>query len=423
VPFSNKKMNLLMLQDLYPPAVGGFGQACCTMAGALASRGHRVDVLTTRGIPARPDDQPAVLPLLEPYRHRPVRSRLLGYHRRHRTNRRSLMNLLQQRQYDLVVVWKLWEVPDSLLLSLQQSEARLAYYLHDGWMIPGRRGRWDTFWGHQPDRSDLRLAKAALTAARAKPLLERLLYRWLEGGPQLPRGTQAAFVSRSCADEYRQAGVALENPVIIPNGIDLGRFHPNAMPRVPGPFRLLFAGRIGREKGVHVLIEALAQLDRASPAWTLDIVGPIEEEAYATELRDRARASGISEQVHFAGALPHDELPACYRDHDVLVFPSVGIERFPLVIVEAMACGLPVVTTFTGGQDELLTDGQDCLAARAADPKHLATLLSRLLGDDSFRRNLGAAGLETVRRKLSLDESCDQMESFLTAQLQLRNPG
>jgi glycosyltransferase involved in cell wall biosynthesis len=146
-------------------------------------------------------------------------------------------------------------------------------------------------------------------------------------------------------------------------------------------------------------------------------VGPVEDVPYAQELTASVHSSGLSDRITFRGPIAHDDLPQCYREHDILVFPSIGIERFPLVIVEAMASGLPIVTTLTGGQSDFLVDEKNCLVFRPGDAQHLAQRLRLLLDDIGLRADIASAGAETVRTRLSLEQTCSQMEEFLTARL------
>jgi glycosyltransferase involved in cell wall biosynthesis len=106
-------------------------------------------------------------------------------------------------------------------------------------------------------------------------------------------------------------------------------------------------------------------------------------------------------------------MPQRYRDHDVLVFPSVGTERFPLVILEAMASGLAVVTTLTGGHDEFLKDGYNCLVCRTGDARHLSEQLRTLARDSGLRARIAAAGMMTVRQNFDLGQNRISMETFL----------
>jgi glycosyltransferase involved in cell wall biosynthesis len=407
-------MNILMLQDTYPPHVGGCAQACRNMAEGLANLGHRVTVLTSGLVGEQPRPGPPVLAQLKVTPSRPILVRLCGYLHRKQHNLRALRRTLRETDYDIIVVWSLWRVSDAVVLAARNSGMPLVYYLHDGWLIPGRKGRWEQFWGRRAGRVELRVIKWLLRYAGIKRALELLLDQWFGKGPPGPAGACAAFVSRSCRKEYLEAGFPVDEATIIYNGIDLARFRPPCARPAGKGLRLLYVGRIDPFKGVHILVEAAANLLQESPnAYHLSLAGPVHDRPYLKRIVDIVESAGISHTVTFLGPLENEDMPQRYRDHDVLVFPSVGTERFPLVILEAMASGLAVVTTLTGGHDEFLKDGYNCLVCRTGDARHLSEQLRTLARDSGLRARIAAAGMMTVRQNFDLGQNRISMETFL----------
>jgi glycosyltransferase involved in cell wall biosynthesis len=120
-----------------------------------------------------------------------------------------------------------------------------------------------------------------------------------------------------------------------------------------------------------------------------------EEDRYAQELRDLARALGIEERVEFRGFRSdvYVELEAM----DVLVHASISPEPFGQVVLEGMSAGLAVVATRQGGPGEIVTDGRDGLLYDSGDADALAAILRRLADDATLRERLGAAAVETAR--------------------------
>jgi glycosyltransferase involved in cell wall biosynthesis len=121
--------------------------------------------------------------------------------------------------------------------------------------------------------------------------------------------------------------------------------------RLPGPPRLLFAGRLLYWKGAHIAIEALAGLMRVSPGAQLTIVGKGSEEE---RLRSAAAARGVTDNVRFVPWLPQQELFDLYQSHDLFVFPSMH-DSGGTVVVEALSFGLPVVCLDIGGPAQIVT--------------------------------------------------------------------
>ena len=187
-----------------------------------------------------------------------------------------------------------------------------------------------------------------------------------------------------------------------------GRFHvvrnpvQAAPPLDPAPARTrfaipgadpiaLFVGRLIEEKGILELIAALATQSTGTP-WHLLVVGdgPLEQ-----EVRRRAAQAGVGARLTLTGYLRGDDLRAAYQVADLLVLPSHS-EGLPLVVLEAMAAGLPIVTTGIRGMADHLRDGVNALLVPPGDPAALAAALTRLLGDREARARMGGANRERV---------------------------
>ena len=152
-----------------------------------------------------------------------------------------------------------------------------------------------------------------------------------------------------------------------------GRRASPATPHVPV---LLFVGRLMPAKGVFDLLEAVALLNRTEP-WRLLMIGDGSAEG---ELRSRIEVLGLGDRVTLAGYLTGERLQDAYELADVFVLPTTWAEGFPTVITEAMAAGLPVVTTRLRGAADHLVEGVHALFVPPRDPGALAARLGRLLG-------------------------------------------
>jgi D-inositol-3-phosphate glycosyltransferase len=189
----------------------------------------------------------------------------------------------------------------------------------------------------------------------------------------------------------------------VPCGIDLDLFFPRerslarAKLGVPddAPI-LLWVGRLEKLKGVEILVDAVAELEERD--FTLLIVGG-DERAHEirSELEAQAAAVGISANIRFEGAVPHDELPWYYSAADVCVVPSY-YESFGLVAVEAMACGTPVVASRVGGLVSTVIDGVTGYLIPWRCPGPFAEKLEVLLGNSELRTNFSRAAARSVER-------------------------
>jgi glycogen(starch) synthase len=175
---------------------------------------------------------------------------------------------------------------------------------------------------------------------------------------------------------------------IVPGATDTRRFTPAERPlgALQEPPVLLFHGRVDRRKGVLDLLEALPDGVRL----VVSGIGPDLDEA-------SARADG---RTMFLGYVPPDEAPEVYRSADVFVSPTYS-EGFSNTLLEAMASGLPVVSTDSVGVVDCLRNGENGLLHSPGDVAGLRTALDRLLTDDALRSRLATSGLEEVRRLYS----------------------
>ncbi|PZN11007.1 MAG: glycosyltransferase family 4 protein [Bacillota bacterium] len=173
-------------------------------------------------------------------------------------------------------------------------------------------------------------------------------------------------------------------------GIDTRVFRPEA----PGAAEVrarygqqplvVFTGNLIRRKGVDVLIQAFARVRERLGSGHLLLVGPPVEEDYHEILRERVAALHLEEHVTFAGPLPPAEVAAAMAAADVFVLPSLD-EGLGLVVLEALACGVPVVASRVGGIPEIVQDGDFGLLVPPGDVNALAGAIRRVLEDASFR--------------------------------------
>ncbi len=177
---------------------------------------------------------------------------------------------------------------------------------------------------------------------------------------------------------------------IVPLGVDVHRFAPPPQPFV-GPPTLLFAGKLRYYKGLDTLLHALVGL----PDVHLNVVGdgPMRGSWMAL-----AHELGIANRVHFGGEVAEESLPAQYHQAHIFVLPAnARAEAFGTVLLEAMASGLPCVTTEVGtGTSWVVQDGVTGRVVPPQDPAALANALRVLFADADLRERMGRAGRARV---------------------------
>jgi colanic acid/amylovoran biosynthesis glycosyltransferase len=188
-------------------------------------------------------------------------------------------------------------------------------------------------------------------------------------------------------------------------GVDTAVFSKNGVGRpADSPLRIVCVGTLHEVKGQVHLVDACGILRDRGVSFTCRLVGRGPDEKL---LRRTIRRLGLDDTVVLAGPLARDDVIAELHDADVLVAPSVVSARgqregIPVVLMEAMSCGLPVVASRLSGIPELVEDGQNGLLVSAGRPDELASALERLAADPELRRRLGDAGRTTIERDFDL---------------------
>jgi len=233
----------------------------------------------------------------------------------------------------------------------------------------------------------------------------------------LPEKIEAAdFVLTCTADNKRYleglTPVAARKVKVVYHGLDLKRFRPQRRPPGSDGFRILAVGSLLTCKGFDVLVAALGLLHRRGLAFEATVAGGGPEER---NLRLQARAEGIADRVHFTGYATQEILVPLYQNADVFVLPAVVGQHWGIanVLVEALACAVPVVTTLLPSLPELVEDGVEGLVARNQDPVDLAEKIERLAGDGELRQRMGAAGRRRVEERFDIDANIGEVANAL----------
>ncbi|EFL52525.1 glycosyl transferase group 1 [Solidesulfovibrio fructosivorans JJ]] len=366
-PFS--PLRLLLLNYEYPPLGGGAGNATANMARELAALGHVVRVVTAA------------------YGDLPKREVVDGY---------EVWRLPALRRHaDHCSPLEMLSFTASAMLALPamarefRPDACVAFFgIPCGpaaWALRVLRGvpyivslRGGDVPGFQP--YDL--------AAYHKLTGPFIRFLW-------KRAAHVVANSRGLADLARKS--AGQIPIrMIPNGVDAARFCPDAAATREGPVRLLFVGRLVRQKGLDVLLDALARLPE-SACFEATIVG---DGPLRGELADRTARLGLKDRVRFAGWVSRADMPDELRRADAFVFPSRD-EGMPNAVLEAMASGLAVAATRIAGNEELVLDGETGFLVPPDDAASLAGVLVKLVADRTLCSRLGRAGRERAEREYS----------------------
>jgi len=327
--------------------VGGAQRVAHSLAQGLALRGHRVELLGL--VPHAPRHafiaNPAYRQVTLGSRPLPPKAETLS-----RTQLRvectdALRDLLAAGEPGIVIVTQLWAMEH--LIDLPLPGWRVIAQYHSSFE-EAARGR--------------DLARAVKACSRSDAFV---------------------LLTAEDADGFRRAG--MNNTTWLPNALSF-------LPEEPAPLAdrtVTYLGRLSAEKGPRFLVEAWSRIVDAHPGWRLQFVG---DGPQAEQIR--AQAKGIA-RIEFRDRTEDPE--SVLLASDVVVLPSL-VEGFPLVLAEAMACGVPCVAAdCSAGVRVLVQDGRTGLLAARGDAGSLAVQLGRLMESEELRRELGAAGRERVR--------------------------
>ncbi|MBS0656934.1 MAG: glycosyltransferase family 4 protein [Verrucomicrobia bacterium] len=406
-------MKVLFLTNLYAPHhIGGYELIAGTVSAGLRRRDHETRVLTsTHRVPGRgeAEDESRVerslrLHGMDGYPWLGIQAvREIELH-----NNRVLRATLAGFQPDLVHVFNPAGLSKSLLLTLQRLDLPTVYFVSDHWIVRNLAADvWLNWWNRDEAGAAHRLLRAAWTMLGRRRAWDTL-------APTDPTSAiefrRIYFCSRYLREEAVAKGHRVGHGEVIYNSADTVRFH-GPPRRADQPLRrLLYVGRLHPDKGVLTLLEALAAArDRWPGELTLCGGGAADFEA---QLRARVERDGLPVHFRRAGA---DEMPEVYRSHDALAFTSEWGEPFALTPLEAMASGLPVIGTTTGGSAEIFRDGENALTYPAGDAAALSACLLRLAGDDALRARLAADGQAEVAARFGEERMLAQVAAYLEA--------
>lgn len=407
-------MRILVLSNLYPPYyVGGYELRCEATVKALRARGHAVHVLTSdHGVgpgSADTDEVSRSLRIQGFFGHPWLgirKLRALEFH-----NHRVLREAVAKFKPDGVHVWNLGGLSKSLCLALERLGVPVVYDVSDHWIARSLAADvWLDWWNRPQPSPTARFLRILWTLTGKRR-------RWSESAPTDPvnaiRFPRIYFCSRALRDLTAAKGYPVQHGEVIYCPVDTERFQGEPVPASRPLRKLLYVGRLAEDKGVMTAVRAMAAL-QGKFTGELHIYGQ-GEARYTAQLKAFVAEHRLPVLFHHARA---GEMPAIYRAHDALLFTSEWEEPFALTPLEAMASGLPVIGTTTGGSKELLRDGENSLTYAAGNADQLATRILELASNHELRARLAATGHAEVRAKFREPVIVDQIERYLAETVQ-----
>jgi glycosyltransferase involved in cell wall biosynthesis len=379
---ADEPRRILVVTNLFPPQeLGGYGRKMWEFAAGLRARGHEIRILTA--------DQPEL--------------------RKAPTPEEADLEPLVSRTLPLLGGWKggaavslsdRAEIAVRARAIVARIEAALREFRPDAALL----GNMD-FLEHLAVETVLRAGLPVVHClGNAKP------------GYAVGRQPRSPlYCVGACSDWtgriLRDAGYEPARVETLYPGARVDRFFRFFLPD-PGRLRICFASLVLPFKGAHVLVDALLRLHRAGVDFTAEIAGDTPDPVFAGKLQEIIRTEGLGGKVGFTGFLDRAGLAALFGRSNVLVFPTSTPEPFGISHVEAMAAGLVVITSGTGGAAEIVRHGVDGLVFQAGRGDELARQLLSLVQDPALAVRLQRAG-QSRAMTFAVEHSVRKIERIL----------
>jgi len=397
-------VKVLVVSDVYPPQhLGGYELGCRDVVEQLRLRGHAVRVLTSNfrnGKIENPPNETEVERSLQynPGPSDPPHDKWIEC--------RKIGRAIKQFGPDIAYFWNqsglcLW-LP---VMAFWQGCPR-AFFLSDTSFVSWRVGAW--------------LAGPAKNNAFVRAILGKT---FLVQGKPVVENQVCHFASEFLKSVARKNDISISNheSLVAHWGIDQKQF-PIA-PRSRWPVkRLLYAGQMNEQKGVHTAIRAMGLLEKEFAGLSLTLVGGAYLPDYENRLREMVTQLGLGDRVFFRGKIARAGLPRVYADHDVLVFPSEWEEPFAITPLEAIASGLAVVGTTTGGSGELFRNRETAMTFQAGDAADCARAIRELCADRNLFDTISTNAQRIVKERHTLDAMVDAIEANLRETIYRHRP-
>ena len=435
-------MKILALSSLYPPHhAGTYDLRCEMITRALRMRGHQTLVLTSNhGIKGEQRDADVERRLL-----------LHGAHGHPRLTKYSELKSLETHNHevlrevaaaftpDVVHVHSLEGLSKSLIFGLRALRLPVVYDVADDWICAGiSQDAWLRFWNapslpflEQSTRVSLELSGERGRLDSSAPT------RMMKGYDRLPslyggvaavaavqpcsipsfRFDRIYFSSLSLKQRSEQAGFCVTHADVIYPGIATEAYVQEPRPATEPMTRFLIVTDLDKSSGVMTALQALKMVRQHKIKAKLTIFGRGDTN-YIAELRSFAVTHQVPVEFLTVSNLNRD-MPAIFRRFDAFIYSTEWDEGFPVAILEAMATGLPVISTMKGGAAELIRHGENGLVYTAGDHVELASRIQELQVQPHLRVQMAQTAQQEVLSRYNESTFTDQIENYLNTSLEV----
>jgi len=395
-------MKILVVSAGYPPrACGGYELACRAVVDELARRGHEVSVLTSPSVVAGGRTAADLVPSIHrdlAWTHAPVRRAwaiprwdlwVVG-------NPGLLRRMIERLDPAVGYLWNLSGTGIlTMLWAVSESGRPVVIHLMDYWLsdlvspVRDGRPRFHPF---------------------LRPFLLGLLAFVRRAVARVTKKATLLAMSQTVVQAHRSVGF---EPRLVRHGVRISdELPPKNSLSMDQDLVLVVLGRLIRGKGVHVAIEALALASGRIGGFRLDIIGE-GDASYKADLERQVESLGLAGHVRFLGALGHDEVLSRLPIYDAMLFPTLRVEPMGIVILEAMAFGVVVIASRSGGPAELFEDRSIGVLVPPGDPGALGEALRQFRDEPEQMLRIRRDAWKFMRETHGIGASVDEIEKSL----------
>jgi glycosyltransferase involved in cell wall biosynthesis len=423
-------MKILVISNLYPPFfMGGYELGCQDVVEGLKKRGHEVSVLTsTYGINKVVQDDSVYRIFSARFPLRLYRGWKLLYFIplliSELNDWKRFLHSYRRFSPDIIYIWNGLGLSYSLLLKIQKLDVPIVFYIFEHWLTKIHENLtpegfslyhepWIGFWMKREKNILMKIAKKILG------FLLSLLGFTVRFEPFPLRNVH--YACEMLKEDALRIGLPVKNSKVIYYGLNLdeGPFSTLALepPRSRNekiiPLKLLYVGNLLNSKGAHTLIKACSILALQGIDFSVTLAGKKLDKKYYDELKQTIDELGLTSKVRFELNLSREDLNEIYKDHHILIIPSIWKEPMGLVLLEGMIAGIPIIHTGVGGTKEVLKESENCLLFPPENHERLVEQIARLVKDRDLYSRLSVAGKNTVIEKYNLSRTLDEIEEDL----------
>ncbi len=403
-------MRILVISNFYPPLhKSGYELGCQDIVESLREREHRVEVLTsTYGSDTGliEDDIRRMLMMSSGNN-----SDWTTVFLKERMNQTVFKRAYREFDPQVVFIFNLSNISVSLALLAQEIGLSTCYYFANDWFITMEKDPWYRLWPKEE---------------KGFKILRFLTHRFKLLPPLQPLNTDHSIFSNCYLKNIAlQLDKASHQAAVVPWGIDTSRF--SFRERKDGrPTRLLCVGQIKPHKCLENAIETLALLNReyGSHPFTLTIAAnTYSSPDYATYLHSLAHSLGVQNDLTFTYAKPRKNMPDLYHTHDIFLSSSTYEISLNTSLLEALSCGIPIVSTLTAGNSDLLKNEVNALIFDKENPRACTDQIQRLAEDPNLWESIRRNGRIAVSEKFRVDQTVSSIERVLEESIRSRKKG